>query len=219
MVRARGRYLHRASCLRLGLMMLLLAAAVFIMGSPAGNAQAAALGEISVGGMSTTAVDAAATGFEQVSVDVGASESAAQPPAGARELRPAPARVPPNGFAPETEAAAGASTDLAELEAGGGRGASFITNSNGESVPVPEGATGPTPVRSGNGFQFTGGSGGNGLNSRVAGVRIMDPVTSGKYTYPNGYVSYFNEAGQTVNPYTGQTISPSDPFWHWAWSP
>lgn len=35
----------------------------------------------------------------------------------------------------------------------------------------------------------------------------MDPVTSGKYLYPNGYVSYFNEAGQTVNPFTGQTIS------------
>ncbi len=41
--------------------------------------------------------------------------------------------------------------------------------------------------------------------------------TSGKYPYPNGYVSYFNEAGQTVKPFTGQTIARSDPFWHWAW--
>ncbi len=47
----------------------------------------------------------------------------------------------------------------------------------------------------------------------------MDPVTSGKFLYPNGYVSYLNEGGQTVNPFTGQTISPSDPFWHWAWGP
>jgi hypothetical protein len=72
-------------------------------------------------------------------------------------------------------------------------------------------------VASGKGFQFTDGSGGHGLNSRVTGVRIMDRVTTGKYPYPNGYVSYFNQFGQTVNPYTGQTISPSDPFWHWAW--
>jgi hypothetical protein len=53
----------------------------------------------------------------------------------------------------------------------------------------------------------------------VAGVRVMDPVTSGKYLYPNGYVSYFNEGGQAVNPFTGQTIARSDPFWHWAWGP
>jgi hypothetical protein len=47
----------------------------------------------------------------------------------------------------------------------------------------------------------------------------MDPVTSGKYLYPNGYVSYENGLGQTVNPFTGQTIAPSDPFWHWALEP
>lgn len=84
-------------------------------------------------------------------------------------------------------------------------------------IQVPEGADGPIPAESGKGFQFNGGSGGGSLDSRVAGVRIMDPVTSGKYLYPNGYVSYFNEAGQTVNPFTGQTIARSDPFWHWAW--
>ncbi len=100
------------------------------------------------------------------------------------------------------------------------RGPSFIAKSNGEVIRVPEGATGPTPVRTGNGFQFTGGSGGSPLDARVAGVRVMDPVTSGKYLYPNGYVSYFNEGGQTVNPFTGSpNISPADPFWHWAWGP
>lgn len=96
-------------------------------------------------------------------------------------------------------------------------GPSFITNSNGETIPVPEGATGPSPATSGKGFQFTGGSGGSWLNPRVAGVRVMESVTSGKYLYPNGYVSYFNDAGQTVNPFTGQTISRFDPFWHWEW--
>jgi hypothetical protein len=87
-------------------------------------------------------------------------------------------------------------------------------------VPVPEGATGPTPVRSGNGFQFTGGSGAGsrGLAPGVSAVRVMDPVTSGKFLYPNGYVSYWNEiTNQTLNPYTGDPIAQSDPFWHWAW--
>jgi hypothetical protein len=45
----------------------------------------------------------------------------------------------------------------------------------------------------------------------------MDPVTSGKNLYPHGYVSYFNEQGQAVSPFTGRTISESDPLWHWAW--
>lgn len=42
----------------------------------------------------------------------------------------------------------------------------------------------------------------------------MDPVTSGKYQYPNGYVSYMNSGGQVVNPLTGRTLQPSDPLWH-----
>ena len=29
--------------------------------------------------------------------------------------------------------------------------------------------------------------------------------------YPGGYGSYFNSAGQTINPITGQTIAPSNP--------
>ncbi len=97
----------------------------------------------------------------------------------------------------------------------------FIVNSNGEIVPVPTGAVGPTAVDSGNGFQFTGGSGGHGLDPRVSNVRVMDPVTTGKYPHPNGYVSYSNGASppQTVNPYTGQTIAKSDPNWHIDWGP
>ena len=95
----------------------------------------------------------------------------------------------------------------------------FIVHPNGEAVPVPTGAVGPTPVDSGRGFQFTGGSGGHGLDPRVTDVRIMDPVTTGKYTYPDGYVSYSNAADQAVNPWTGQTVSRDDPLWHWAWSP
>lgn len=95
----------------------------------------------------------------------------------------------------------------------------FIVSSNGEIVAVPEGAVGPTMADSGNGMQFTGGSGGRGLDPRVTDIRVMDPVTTGKYTYPDGYVSYSNAAGQTVSPVTGQTIGRSDPFWHWQWGP
>lgn len=32
--------------------------------------------------------------------------------------------------------------------------------------------------------------------------------------YPNGYVSYSNASRQVVNPYNGQTVSRSDPWWH-----
>lgn len=61
------------------------------------------------------------------------------------------------------------------------RGVSFIAKSNGEVIRVPEGASGPIPAESGKGFQFTGGSGGAPLDSRVAGVRVMERGYSGKY--------------------------------------
>lgn len=54
----------------------------------------------------------------------------------------------------------------------------------------------------------------NGLHKSVRYVRVMDPVTSGKYLYPNGYITYANEAGQFINPMTGQTIKPADQYWH-----
>jgi hypothetical protein len=52
------------------------------------------------------------------------------------------------------------------------------------------------------------GQDGNGLNSRVTDVRIMDP------TNPDGYVSYSNATGQPVHPYTGQTVAKSSPWWY-----
>jgi hypothetical protein len=95
----------------------------------------------------------------------------------------------------------------------------FVVHPNGEIVPVPTGAIGPTPARTGSGFQFRGGSGGHGLDPRVTDVRIMDPVVGGKHPLPNGYVSYGNASGQTVKPWTGRTIDPGNPWWHWQWSP
>jgi hypothetical protein len=74
---------------------------------------------------------------------------------------------------------------------------------------------GPSLLPSGKGVQYTGGKGGNGLNKRVTGVRIMNPTKPGaKYSYPDGRVSYMNVKGQTVNPYTGDTVPPTDPWAH-----
>jgi len=101
-------------------------------------------------------------------------------------------------------------------------GTNFIVGPNGETIVVPDGAVGPSPVTNGKGFQFTGGSGGHGLDPSVTSVRIMDPATTGPYTYPNGYVSYLNGAvprPQTVNPFTGQTVGKADPWWHWSNQP
>jgi hypothetical protein len=96
----------------------------------------------------------------------------------------------------------------------GGQAPDFIVSPGGTVFTVPKGASGPFPVRTGKGFEYTGGSGGNGLSQRTTDVRIMDPVTSGKYQYPGGYGSYGNTSGQAVNPYTGKTIPRSDPMWH-----
>lgn len=83
-----------------------------------------------------------------------------------------------------------------------------------ESLPVvPEGAAG-TVAENGKGIVYDIPAGTEGLDSRVARVRVMDPVTTGNYQYPHGYVSYENSAGQAVNPVTGKTISKKDPYWH-----
>ncbi|HEY3869983.1 MAG TPA: RHS repeat-associated core domain-containing protein [Actinocrinis sp.] len=90
---------------------------------------------------------------------------------------------------------------------------SFI-DYNHVQFPVPEGAYGPFPVNSGRGVQYLHGSGGSGLDSRVTGIRVMDPTTTGTYPHPDGYVNYMNVQNQTVNRQTGQTISKSDPAGH-----
>ncbi len=58
------------------------------------------------------------------------------------------------------------------------------------------------------GVAFTGGNG--GTNGQVATMRLMNPVTTGNYQYPNGYIKYenlpLNGKPQGVDPYTGRTL-------------
>jgi RHS repeat-associated protein len=111
--------------------------------------------------------------------------------------------------------AAADSTTAPAVGGGSPRAPGFVVHPNGEAVIVPEGASGPFPTRNGRGVQFTGGAGGRGLESSVSSVRIMDPVTTGQYPYPNGYVSYANSRGQAVNPFNGETVGKASPWWHW----
>src|SRR5271165_3020379 len=96
----------------------------------------------------------------------------------------------------------------------------IVVSPGGDAIPVPNGASGPVPVvnNAGNttGFGYTGGSGGNGLSGNTTGVRVMDPTPARGASpgYPNGYVSYGNSSGQTVNGQTGQTVPRSDPSAH-----
>jgi RHS repeat-associated protein len=99
-------------------------------------------------------------------------------------------------------------------------GSTFVVSPGGDAIVVPEGASGPVPnINQGGtttGFGYTGGSGGPGLDPRVSNVRIMDPTLPNGPSpgYPAGYVNYQNALGQSVNPFTGQTIAPNNPLWH-----
>ncbi|WP_341867963.1 RHS repeat-associated core domain-containing protein [Streptomyces misionensis] len=92
-------------------------------------------------------------------------------------------------------------------------GIASVTGPAGETLPLPKGAAG-TPVATGKGWAYDIPAGTKGIDPRVTQVRVMDPVTTGKYQYPNGYVVYMNKAGQSVNPLTGQTVSKADPYNH-----
>ena len=101
-----------------------------------------------------------------------------------------------------------------EVAAAGSRaGPDFIAAADGSVFPVPRGATGPLPTRA-PGMQFTGGSGGNGFDPRVTGVRFMDANAN-----QGARAVYMNQSGQTVNPFTGRTVPYSDPTAHFYFNP
>jgi RHS repeat-associated protein len=97
---------------------------------------------------------------------------------------------------------------LSRLSARACRELDFVAGADGSVFPVPRGAAGPAPTRS-PGFQFTGGTGGHGLDSRVTGVRFMEANSN-----QGSRAVYMNASGQTVNPFTGQTVASSDPLAH-----
>jgi hypothetical protein len=75
---------------------------------------------------------------------------------------------------------------------------------------VPKGAVG-TATNNGKGLTYAIARGTPELDPRVTQIRIMNPTS----TYPNGYAVYMNEAGQSVNPLTGQMIHDrSDTYAH-----
>ena len=87
----------------------------------------------------------------------------------------------------------------------------FVVTSNGTTIPIPDGASGPKSPQKGTGMTYDGGSGGKGkgMNSRTTGVRIMDANSNQERR-----VNYMNSSGQTVDPASGRTISNKDPRGH-----
>jgi RHS repeat-associated protein len=89
------------------------------------------------------------------------------------------------------------------------KGTDYVVTPKGETIKIPDGAKGPTNPEKGSGMVYQGGSGGNGMDKRTTGVRIMDANSNqGKR------VNYMNKDGQTVDPKTGRTISNKDTRGH-----
>lgn len=91
----------------------------------------------------------------------------------------------------------------------GARSADFIVTPGGKAIPIPDGATGPSATVNPNGktvgFEFTGGSGGKGMDRKVDGVRVMDANQ-----HQGSRAVYMNSNRQTVDPASGKTVSNSD---------
>ncbi len=105
----------------------------------------------------------------------------------------------------------------ANISSSAGSRVDYIVSPGGTIFPVPEGATGPTPVTNSSGAQtgvaFTGGSGGQ--NGQVATMRLMNPTSprGASPGYPKGYVKYENNPPsgklQGVDPCSGKTVPQS----------
>ena len=85
---------------------------------------------------------------------------------------------------------------------------------NGEKLPgVLPGLISQMPTENGSGWIYPIAPNQPGIDPRVVAIRVMAPTPN----YPNGYVVYMNDAQptpQTVNPFTGQTIPPTDRYAH-----
>lgn len=85
----------------------------------------------------------------------------------------------------------------------------IVVTPHGEAVPIPKGAIVPSTPNRGTGMLYQGGRGGNNMDNKTTGVRIMDPNSN-----QGRRVNYMNQSGQTVDPKTGKTISNNDPRGH-----
>jgi hypothetical protein len=86
-----------------------------------------------------------------------------------------------------------------------------VIGPGGVNLPgVPPGVISDIPADSGQGWIYPIAPNQPGIDSRVASIRVMEPTGR----YPQGYLNYLNINGQEVNPFTGRTVAPSDPFAH-----
>jgi hypothetical protein len=69
----------------------------------------------------------------------------------------------------------------------------FVAGANGVLVPVPESWQGEVAAN-GRGMVYRQPGSFDNANS----IRIMDPVTGGRYNYPEGYVRFYNSYGQPL---------------------
>lgn len=86
-----------------------------------------------------------------------------------------------------------------------------VIGPGGVNLPgVPPGLISDTPAKSGQGWIYPIPPNQPGIDPRVVSIRVMESNAG----YPNGYLNYLNAAGQEVDPFTGRTVPPSDPFAH-----
>lgn len=92
-----------------------------------------------------------------------------------------------------------------------------VTGPAGETLWLPKGRKAISTANNGKGWFYEikeTEALANGLHKSVRYVRVMDPTTTGKFPQPTGYITYANDMGQFINPLTGKTVGPSDPYWH-----
>jgi hypothetical protein len=86
-----------------------------------------------------------------------------------------------------------------------------VIGPNGVNLPgVPPGVLSDTAAKSGEGWIYPVTPDERGIDPRVASIRVMEPTSQ----YPNGYLNYLNINGQEVDPFTGRTVPPTNPYAH-----
>jgi hypothetical protein len=79
---------------------------------------------------------------------------------------------------------------------------------------VPKGSVGRL-ADNGKGLIYDIPAGTPEIHPNVTSIRVMDPLTSGRYPSPNGRVAYMNVSGETITPLSGiRTKGNTDPMSH-----